>query len=413
MEEENIVNSWAKTRGVFVIIVIIIISLVTGAVGGVGGLLYISQSKDLAKFLNLKGLENTGLDQKVIIQEDNSVIQVVKKAGPAVVSIVVSRDLNKYPGFSTNPYSDPFWPFFGWGQTRPRNNEPNIQQVGAGTGFFVTQDGLVLTNRHVVEDEDSSYTVVTNDGKTYEAKVVARDNFNDLAILKVEITNAPTLDLANTDNLQVGQRVVAIGNSLGQYQNTVTSGIVSGIGRSITAGGSGGSESLEGVIQTDAAINPGNSGGPLLNSNGQVIGINTAIDREGQLVGFAIPASDASRALMSFKQTGRITRAYLGVRYVLINKTLAEQENLPRDYGALVSRGANAGESAVIAGSPADKAGIVENDIILKVDGVMVTDTNTLAGILRKKNVGDVVELTILHKNTEKKIKVTLEENKP
>ena len=169
--------------------------------------------------------------------------------------------------------------------------------------------------------------------------------------------------MSDSSLIQIGQQVVAIGNSLGQYQNTVTTGVVSGIGRSITAGGAGGFESLEGVIQTDAAINPGNSGGPLLNTAGQVVGINTAVDLNGQAVGFAIPSNDAQKALDSFRKLGKIIRPFIGVRYIMITKALAETEALPKDFGALLVRGDSA-DFAVIPGSPADKAGLLENDII-------------------------------------------------
>ncbi|MBL8030993.1 MAG: trypsin-like peptidase domain-containing protein [Candidatus Doudnabacteria bacterium] len=347
--------------------------------------------------------------------EQSAVIDVVKKANPAVVSIVISKDLSKVPGFGVDPFGgDPFFQFFGFNRQTPRSNPtPNVQKIGAGSGFLVSPDGLVLTNRHVVEDEGASYTVLTNDRKKYEAKVLTRDPVNDLAILKIEITNAPVLELADSAQIQIGQRVIAIGNSLGQYDNTVTTGVVSAINRSVTAGGeSGAAEQLEGVIQTDAAINPGNSGGPLLNVLGQVIGINTAIDQGGQLVGFAIPANDISRALDSFKKTGKITRPYIGVRYVLITPELAESQKLPKDYGALIARGETFTDVAVIPGSPADKAGLVENDIILAVDGTRVDEEHSLSGLLRNHQVGDVVSLRVYHKGEEKAVTVTLSESK-
>lgn len=395
--------------GVFLALIIMVMSIGGGAVGGVLGVGYALRQPELKKFFQATPLE---FNKKVSITEDSSVVNVVKKASPAVVSIVISKDLNKYPGFSKEPFF--FDPFFGFGrgQDAPQNNEPDIQQVGSGSGFFVTTDGLILTNKHVVEDEQASYTVVTNNKKVYEAKVVARDNFNDLAILKIDIENAPMLEMSDSDKLQVGQRVIAIGNSLGQYQNTVTSGIVSGIGRSITASGAGGSENLEGVIQTDAAINPGNSGGPLLNSLGQVIGINTAVDRGGQSVGFAIPANDANKSLLSYQRNGKITRAYLGVRYVMISEALAQKEGLPKKQGALIAKGQKSSDPAILPGSPAEKAGLKENDIILEVDSQVVDDANSLVGYLRKKNVGDAVDLKVFRNGKEMNIKVILEESK-
>lgn len=387
----------------------VLISLCAGFFGGYMGAARARQGGSTS------GNSSVADTKPVVITEQSAVIDVVKKANPAVVSIVISKDLSKVPGFGVDPFGgDPFFQFFGFNRQTPRSNPtPNVQKIGAGSGFLVSPDGLVLTNRHVVEDEGASYTVLTNDRKKYEAKVLTRDPVNDLAILKIEITNAPVLELADSAQIQIGQRVIAIGNSLGQYDNTVTTGVVSAINRSVTAGGeSGAAEQLEGVIQTDAAINPGNSGGPLLNVLGQVIGINTAIDQGGQLVGFAIPANDISRALDSFKKTGKITRPYIGVRYVLITPELAESQKLPKDYGALIARGETFTDVAVIPGSPADKAGLVENDIILAVDGTRVDEEHSLSGLLRNHQVGDVVSLRVYHKGEEKAVTVTLSESK-
>jgi serine protease Do len=398
--------------GFAVVFVAVVFGFVAGGVGGVLGVIYAPKIAFVKKFLPQNEVLGTS-SQKVVLEEDSSVIEVAKKAGPAVVSIVISKDLNKIPGYGFNPFEfDPFSPFFGF-QQQPRSTEPNVQQVGAGSGFFVSSDGLIITNKHVVSDEQATYSVITNDGKTYDAVVLTRDPINDLAVVKVNVSNAPTLELSDVSTIVVGQRVIAIGNSLGQYQNTVTTGVVSGIGRSIVAGGgSEGSEQLDGVIQTDAAINPGNSGGPLLNSLGQVIGINTAVDRQGQLVGFAIPASDAQRALESYKKNGKITRPFLGVRYVLISEEMAKAQKLPKNFGALVLRGQNPTDLAVIPGGPADKAGIVENDIILSVNGVNVDKDNSLLKLLKKHGSGDVLELTVYHRGEEKKVKVTLEDMK-
>ena len=387
---------------------IVIIGLFAGLAGG-----YLGAGLQGRTKIGLPGQDQI-VNQKVVIAEDSAIVDVVKKASPAVVSIIISKDLSKVPGFGTNPFEfDPFAPFFGFGQQRaPSQDTPNVQQVGAGSGFFVSSDGLILTNKHVVSDEQASYTVLTNDRKKYEATVLARDPVNDLAILKVDVQGAPTLELTDSSKLDIGQRVIAIGNSLGQYANTVTTGVVSGIGRSIVAASSGETEQLEGVIQTDAAINPGNSGGPLLNTVGQVIGINTAVDREGQLVGFAIPANDASHAIETFRKGGKITRPYLGVRYVMITESLADGEKLPRNYGALVARGQNMTDLAIIPGSPADKADLVENDIILECDGKKLEQDLTLSACVKGKQVGDEVTLTVYHRGEEKTVKVKLEESK-
>jgi len=383
-----------------------LVSLIFGALGGAVGADLLLRLPQIQKYLPV-GAQNQALEQKVTLTEDSAIIDVVNQASPAVVSIVISKDLNKTRTFGF----DPFAPFFGFGQ-QAGSSSPNVQQVGAGSGFFVSSDGLILTNKHVVSDEQASYTVVTNDGKRYDATVLSRDPINDLAIIKIDIKDAPYLKLADSSQLRIGQRVIAIGNSLGEYQNTVTTGIISGIGRSITAGSTDGSEQLSGVIQTDAAINPGNSGGPLLNTAGQVVGINTAIDEQGQLVGFALPAEDAAKALESFNKFGKITRPFLGVRYVMITADMAKNENLPKDSGALILRGRNMTDFAVIPGSPADKAGLVENDIILEVNGKKLDENNTLSNALKNSQVGDQVVLKIYHKGEEKTVNATLGEAK-
>ncbi|MBI3232168.1 MAG: trypsin-like peptidase domain-containing protein [Candidatus Doudnabacteria bacterium] len=394
----------SKTAGNKSVALLIILALVFGSLGGIVGAFYSLKNPKLQKYLGLEPFKLAEVNQTVVLSEESAVIDVVKKASPAVVSIVVTKDLSKLPSYN------PFFPFFE--SPNQNRNEPNLQKVGAGSGFFVSKDGLILTNKHVVADKQAGYTVITSDNGEYEAEVVAIDLRNDLAILKVEIKDAPFLQLDNSGQIMIGQRVVAIGNSLGQYQNTVTTGVVSGIGRSITAGGNQGYEQLEGVIQTDAAINPGNSGGPLLNTAGQVIGINTAIDQEGQAVGFAIPSNDVKKALESYLKTGSIKRPFIGVRYIMITKTLAEKEKLPKDYGALILRGENTTDFAVVPGSPADKAGLSENDIILEVNGKELKGNTSLGAVLREADVGETVTLKVYSKGEEKAVRVTLSEAK-
>ncbi|MEK7637365.1 MAG: trypsin-like peptidase domain-containing protein [Patescibacteria group bacterium] len=346
--------------------------------------------------------------QSLSVQEDSATVEVVKKASPSVVSIVITKDYSKI--FSNQPTS-PFDNFFGWpfGQQQVPQGK---QEIGGGSGFVVGAGGLIVTNKHVVDDDQADYTVVMNDGKKYDAKVVAKDPTNDVAVVKIDAKDLPTLSLSNSDDVQSGQTVIAIGNALGQYRNTVTKGIISGKARTITAGdNSGQSETLEDVFQTDAAINPGNSGGPLLDLTGRVIAINTAVNSQGQLIGFAIPANVVKRDLDSVAKDGKITRAYLGVRYVLITKTMAERDKLPVENGALI-KPANDNSVAVVPGSPADKAGIVENDIILSVNGADINTDRSLSGLLSKFNPGDTVTLTIYHKGETKEVKVVLEERK-
>jgi serine protease Do len=386
----------ARSKPNRLLIISILGSFLAGFVGGLFGATTVQTNSRFSKFLPT----SSSMPVAVEVKEDSAVIDVVKKASPAVVSIVISKDV------SQSESQSPFWYFFGEAQSA----EPNIQQIGAGTGFFITNDGLVLTNKHVVADADATYKVVTEDGKTYDAEVLSMDPVNDLALLRVPIQNAPILSLAD-GSVTVGQRVIAIGNSLGQYQNTVTTGVISGIGRSIVAGGQGDAETLDEVLQTDAAINPGNSGGPLLDILGQVIGISTAVDLEGQLVGFAIPAGDARVAVESYNRFGRIVRPFLGVRYILVNESIAKERNLVYSYGALLVRGPR-GEAAVAPGSPAAQAGLIENTMILEVNSTKIDTKNPLARALRKFNSGDEVELKVYQQGKERIVKLRLTETR-
>jgi serine protease Do len=380
--------------------IVALVSIIAGSIGGAFGSASLFRFPGFAKFT---GAPMPTVSQRISLSEDSAIIDVVKKASPAVVSIVISKDISQNQGLPND-----FFFLFGYPQTN-KPTEPNVQPVGAGSGFFVSDDGLILTNRHVVSDEQASYTVVTNDNNTYPAKIVSVDPSTDLALIKIDIKNAPTLPFAESDELEIGQRVIAIGNSLGEYQNTVTTGIVSGIGRSISASGQGGTEELEGVIQTDAAINPGNSGGPLLNIRAEVVGLNTAIDRQGQLVGFAIPSNDAKKAVDSFKKSGKISRPQLGVRHVIISESLAKERKLAKDYGALVISG-QSGQPAVVPGSGADKAGIKQGDIILELNNSRIDTEHSLVSLLKNYNAGDTIKLKVYRDNQEIMVSVTLGE---
>ncbi len=390
-----------------IIPMVVLLSLLFGIAGSVIGSLYV------APFYKKDSGPVAGEVKTVSVNEESGVVEVVKKASPAVVSIIISKDLNKIPGYSSSPFDfGPFFfdPFFQYRDGR-NNNQPNIQEIGQGSGFIISEDGLIVTNKHVVNDSAATYTVLTNDGKKYDAEVLSTDPTNDIALVKIAGNNFTALTLGDSSELQVGQKAIAIGNSLGQYQNTVTTGVVSGIGRTITASGASGSEQLEGVIQTDAAINRGNSGGPLLDIGGSVIGVNTAIDVQGQLVGFAIPVNDVKKDIESFKKFGRIIKPFLGVRYVLVNESIKEQSKLTVDYGALiVSGGTNA--PAVVAGSAADKAGLKEDDIILEVNSQTIDQNHSLAAVLKNYSPSDVVKMKILRGGNELEITVTLGESK-
>ena len=279
-----------------------------------------------------------------------------------------------------------------------------------GSGFLVTKDGLIITNRHVVEDTKAEYTVFTNDGKKHSAKVVARDAVMDIAVLKIDGAQYPYLELGNSDTLDLGQSVIAIGNALGEFKNSVSVGVISGLSRSITAGnGMGQSEALEHVIQTDAAINPGNSGGPLVDLGGRVIGVNVAVAQGSENIGFALPINSIKSVIDSVRTTGKIVRPYLGVRYVSITDSLKEKNNLSVNYGVLVKAGSDSNELAVVPGSPADKAGIVENDIILEIDGTKLDENTSLANSIRSRKIGETISLKILHRGEEKTVIVKLE----
>lgn len=360
------------------------------------------------------GIPLDGRSQTLSVQEESQTTDVVEKVSPAVVSIIVTKDLSK---IYSRDYASPFDDFFGFGwpfgfELPQRQIPEGKQEVGGGTGFIISSDGMILTNKHVVDDKEAEYTVLMNDGKKYDAKVLATDPVLDVAVVKIEAKDLPVAEFGDSDSIKIGQTVIAIGNSLGEFRNTVTKGVISGIGRTITAGSQSGEETIERAIQTDAAINPGNSGGPLIDLSGRVVGINTAMSREGQLIGFALPINEAKRVVESVKKYGKIVRPFLGVRYVLLNKEIAKANNLDVDYGALVSRGDARTDLAVLPGSPADKAGLVENDIILELNGTKISQDNSLASLIAKYAPGDKVKLKILHRGDEKTVEVTLQEYK-
>ena len=352
------------------------------------------------------------LEKQTIFSQESFVVGAVKKTNPAVVSIVISKQVPKYETYidpNQNPFGDLF-PGFNFSIPQYRQNGTEKKDIGGGSGFFISGDGLIVTNKHVVAERDAEYTVFTNDGKKHTAKVIDRDPILDIALIKIEGTGFPYLTLGNSDSLEVGQSVIAIGNALGEYRNTVSVGVISGLARSITTGdNSGHTEVLDHVIQTDAAINPGNSGGPLLDLSGKVIGVNVAIAQDSQSIGFALPVNSIKGAVESVKATGKIVRPYLGVRYIAVNPEIKEKNNLTVDYGVLVKQGATQSDLAVIPGSPADKAGIVENDIILEVDGVKLDENTGLASVIRQKKIGQVINLKILHRGEIKNVFVTLE----
>ena len=428
MPEENKLNSKKNQSKAISITPQSLKNLVVGMlvvsflVGGISGVLFstwVSIDSSTASWIkqNVFGqtkatVTNSSVTENrtIAVTENSATIEAVKKVSPSVVSIVITQDLSKIYNLS-GPDIFPFDDFFEFNLPFKFETPQGKQEVGAGTGFIISSDGMIVTNKHVVDTAEAEYTVIMNDGKQYEAKVLDTDPFNDIALIKIEANDLPTVELGDSDNLEIGQTVIAIGNTLGEYRNTVTRGVISGLSRTVTAGDNRGrSETLEDIIQTDAAINFGNSGGPLINLDGQVIGLNTAINREGQLIGFAIPINQAKKAIESVQQYGKIVRPYLGVRYIIINKEIAERNNLSVDYGALIVRGDQATDLAIVPGSPADKAGLVENDIILEINGQPIDRDHSLAKQLQKYSPGDTVSLKILHKGEEKTVQATLAE---
>jgi len=388
-----VVSVVTSTVTIFIIIVIFIILISTNIIS-------------LNTYLNNSSISQS---QKAVktgsAAEESQVINTVAKANPAVVSIIISKDVPIVEQYS------PFDYLFGVpDNTKQDQNNTEKQVIGGGSGFFVSNDGYIVTNSHVVSDSKAEYTVMTSDKKKYTAKILATDSTLDVAILKIEGKDLPYLSFADSDTIELGQTAIAIGNVLAEYQNSISMGIVSGLSRSITAGdGSGSSEQLDGVIQTDAAINPGNSGGPLLDIRGYVIGVNVAIENGAENIGFALPSNMVKSIANSVMKNGEIVRPYLGVRYTQITDAVKKNNNLSVDYGVIISKGDSVDSLAVIPGSPADKAGIEENDIILEIDGVRLDQTNSLAAIIRQKQVGQTVTLKIIQNGETKDIKVKLE----
>lgn len=341
--------------------------------------------------------------------DQERVIAAVERADPAVVAITVSKDVPVYERYYDDRQISPYGLFFSVPQVRQRGTE--LQEVGGGSGFLVSSDGYIVTNRHVVSDEDAQYTVFTNAGTSYEATVVARDPLNDVAVLKIEGEGFEHLRFGDSDSLRSGQSVIAIGNALAEFRNTVSVGVISGLSRSIVASTPAGyAESLEELIQTDAAINEGNSGGPLLNLDGEVIGVNVAIVSGAQNVGFALSSNSIRSVIKSVQETGRIIRPYLGVRYVEITPELQQEEDLLVDHGAWVRPGTLQSQTAVLPNSPASKSGIQEGDIIISIDGERIDINTSLASVLRGKAVGDEVTLSVLRAGEAFTIRAVLEE---
>lgn len=357
----------------------LVVAMALGVVVAV--VLYQAQARGLIPFSNFKLPQTLQSETRTVISEENAVISVVEKTSASVVAIGTTQRI-------FNPF-DPF--------SVPRNQNSTI-----GTGFVVSDKGIVVTNKHVVAGSDTHYTVVTREGKKFEIKKIYRDPILDLAVVQVEGDSMKSLEFGDSSKLKVGQTVIAIGNALGKFTNTVTTGVVSGLGRRVVAGDpfSGSEESLDDLIQTDAAINPGNSGGPLLNSSGQVVGVNVATTEGAQNIGFAVSINSVKKIVDEFIKTGSVSRPFLGISYRFISKDVAIMNEVPQ--GAYIQE--------VVPGSAADKAGIKDGDIITKVDGQTVDSEAKISGIIAGKKIGDSLGLTVWNDGKERSVTAILQE---
>jgi len=372
--------------------------LISALLGGVIGAVIESHGQN-------SGLIGTSLSnqKKIVTSQSQLISQIAKTVGPSVVSINVSitSSQSDQSGFG----------LFGFVQP--------TQEQAAGTGIIISSEGLIITNRHVVPSGTTNVSVTLSDGTELKnVSVIGRTNDNDsldVAFLKINDLQghklAPAV-IGDSSNVQVGDDVVAIGNALGQFQNTVTAGIISGFGRSVQAGDSSGSgasaENLDDLFQTDAAINEGNSGGPLVNLNGQVVGINTAIAGNAQNIGFAIPINDTKGLISQVLKNGKFDRPYLGVRYLQLTADVANAYGLSTNKGAFIAPSNDPTNPSVQGGSPAEAAGLQERDIITQLDGQNIDQTHSLTSLLSRHQPGDKVSLTIVRGDDTKHISVTL-----
>ncbi len=349
----------------------------------------------LDKWLNQEVGNRELVVKEKVVTEESAIIKAADEASKAVVTVSIKETQPNMGMYFLDPFG-----MFGV----PVQGKPKVVEHDIGSGFIVSPDGLVVTNKHVVANMDKGvkYKVILKDNTEYEVKKIWRDPLNDLAILKIDPKKKlDVVQLGDSNKLKVGQLAIAIGTALGEFRHTVTVGVISGLGRGIVAGDQMGGmmERLDNVIQTDAAINPGNSGGPLVNSAGQVIGVDVAVSQQGQNIGFAIPINVVKESLANFRKTGKFERAFLGVRYKMISKDVALMNNVPA--GAYVVE--------VIDGSSADKAGIKKGDIIVEFDGKRVSEVKDgLVKLMMDKKIGEVVKLKIWRDGKMVEVKVKL-----
>lgn len=358
--------------------------------GTILGILLVSTILTLIVILNVDEIKgwlgitagtNTSNTTLTVSQAESNTINIVKNSAPGVVSIAISQiSLSQDKGIIST--------------------DSNI-----GTGFIVDANGWIVTNQHVVSSTTATYKVVTNDGTQYDVTEIARDDANDIAILRINAKDLKVLDLGDSDSLVAGQDVIAIGTPLGEYAGSVTKGIISGLDRTVTTSASwfgATQKTYEGVLQTDAAVNPGNSGGPLLNSEGKVIGVNFATTSGAESISFALPINKVKEKIEEYRTYGKFIEAYMGVSYQMISASLVQMyySNTNVVPGAFIQ--------SLDASGPAYKAGIQKGDIITDFDGEKVTSSLSL--YIQKHKVGDKVEVKVSRAGVEKIFEVTLAE---
>ena len=403
-------NTW----NILLLVFALLISIFLGLNIGKAFILDSQASGNDANVLQSESI-NVVKDEYIIqTEQENMVISAVEKSMSSVVSIIIKKTSGEI--YDEYLKDDPFENFFknlipDYGELNLPKDKNALKQIGAGTGFIVSENGLIVTNKHVIEDDKAVYSILTNEGEAYDVEILSKNPVQDIAILKIknaEDKNFEALRLGNSSSLKLGQSVIAIGNALGEFQNSVSVGVVSGLQRNVLAQGNGTFESLEDIIQTDAAINRGNSGGPLLNLRGEVIGINTAVSMGGENIGFAIPINKAKRDLEQVLNQGRIAYPFVGIRYVIIDEEYASNQDLSVNYGALIVKSKKGEDSSIIPNSPAEKAGLREEDIILELDEQKISKNNTLTKIIQNYFPGDKVTLKFLRNEQEFSTVITL-----
>lgn len=376
-----------------IVLISILAASLTGFLGGGIAYSYIDRTKN-------SNSQNSNIN---ISEEQSAIIDLVEKSNQSVVSISISKKIQVRR-------QSPLDYFFGLlPQENSSQNSEDSTTIAGGTGFIVSSDGLIVTNKHVVSDPSATYKVLFNDGTESKADVKILHPTQDLAIIKVDKNDLRKVEFADSDKLKVGQTAVAIGNALGEFDNTVSRGVISGLRRSIIASdGMGNSEQLSQVIQTDAAINQGNSGGPLLDINSKVIGVNVATAEGAQSIGFAIPSNIVVKMIEDYKKYGKVRIPFIGVRYTMLVPGSDQAKEYGVDNGALII--GDSQSPAIVPNSPASKVGLKTGDIITKIDDKNLSSKQSLADIISQYNIQDKVELTIIRDGKEAKLSLTLEE---